>query len=212
MMGHCLFLRKGERHTTPIPLPAGYTKLAYIQSSGAQYVNTLFTPNQDTRIELKCSPLSVADASDHDGFIPYGAAESYNSRAFECYTANGKYEFNYGNSNAFIGAPAVGQLLTIVHDKNKVSLTVNEETPILQSFSANTFTAPRNMVIFGTARATIACGKMRLYHCRIYDNNTFVRDFIPCINASGAVGLYDLVGRQFYGNAGTGVFIGSEVS
>lgn len=212
MMGHCLFLRKGERHTTPIPLPAGYTKLAYIQSSGAQYVNTLFTPNQDTRIELKCSPLSVADASDHDGFIPYGAAESYNSRAFECYTANGKYEFNYGNSNAFIGAPAVGQLLTIVHDKNKVSLTVNEETPILQSFSANTFTAPRNMVIFGTARATISCGKMRLYYCRIYDNNTFVRNFIPCINASGAVGLYDLVGRQFYGNAGTGVFIGSEVS
>ena len=192
-------------------LPKGYTQVEHIQSGGTQYVNTLFAPNQDTRIELKCSPLSVADATDNDGFIPYGAGESYNSRAFECYTANGKYEFNYGNSNAFIGVPAVGQLLTIVHDKNKVSLTVNEETPILQSFSANTFTAPRNMVIFGIARATILCGKMRLYHCRIYDNNTFARDYIPCTNANGAVGLYDLIGQKFYGNAGSGSFTAGPV-
>ena len=53
---------------------------------------------------------------------------------------------------------------------------------------------------------------MALYYCRIFDGDTLLRDYIPCINASGAVGLYDLVGRQFYGNAGTGAFTGSEVA
>ena len=53
---------------------------------------------------------------------------------------------------------------------------------------------------------------MNLYSCQIYDNGTLVRDFVPCINGSGEVGLYDLVGKQFYGNAGTGVFTGSEVA
>ena len=55
-------------------------------------------------------------------------------------------------------------------------------------------------------------GSFKLYVCQIYDNGTLVRDFLPCINPNGAVGLYDLVGRQFYGNAGTGAFTGSEVA
>lgn len=53
---------------------------------------------------------------------------------------------------------------------------------------------------------------MKLYACQIYDNGTLVRDFYPCTNESGAVGLYDLVGKQFYSNAGTGAFVaGAEV-
>lgn len=45
-----------------------------------------------------------------------------------------------------------------------------------------------------------------MYSCKIYDNETLVRNFVPCKNASGAVGLYDTVGAQFYANAGTGTF------
>ena len=33
-----------------------------------------------------------------------------------------------------------------------------------------------------------------------------IRKFVPCKNASGAVGLYDTVNGQFYANAGTGSF------
>lgn len=45
-----------------------------------------------------------------------------------------------------------------------------------------------------------------MYSCKIYDNETLVRDFVPCKNATGAVGLYDTVEGQFYANAGTGTF------
>ena len=52
---------------------------------------------------------------------------------------------------------------------------------------------------------------MALYYCRIYDGNTIIRDYIPCKNAGGAVGLYDLIGQKFYGNAGTGSFTAGPV-
>ena len=38
----------------------------------------------------------------------------------------------------------------------------------------------------------------KLYGCKIYDNDKIVRDFIPCKNSSGVIGLYDTVNSQFY--------------
>lgn len=57
---------------------------------------------------------------------------------------------------------------------------------------------------------------MRLYSCKIWKTVAFegvplIRDFIPCKNASGEVGLWDDVNSVFYGNAGTGTFIAGEL-
>jgi hypothetical protein len=57
---------------------------------------------------------------------------------------------------------------------------------------------------------------MRLYSCKIwkttaYEGAPLIRDFIPCKNASGEVGLWDDVNSVFYGNAGTGTFIAGEL-
>ena len=81
-------------------------------------------------------------------------------------------------------------------------------------FSDTSFTAPSTMYLFSVHNggSSYANASMKLYACQIYDDGTLVRDFVPCINASGEVGLYDLVGQQFYGNAGAGTFTGSEVA
>lgn len=52
---------------------------------------------------------------------------------------------------------------------------------------------------------------MALYYCRIYDGNTIIRDYIPCIGPTGTAGLYDLVGGKFYGNSGSGSFAAGPV-
>lgn len=189
-----------------IRLPSGYRRLDYIESTGTQYIDTGFIPNQDTRINLTTSPTSVAEANDGVGFIPYGAGESYNNSAFECYTSASKYEFNFGSYNTFIGSPAVGQKLQISHNKNQITLTA-DNTQLTATLTANTFTAPRNMILFGINRATPLKGLLKLYSCQIYDNGTLIRDYVPCKNPSGEIGLYDLVNQQFYNNAGTGTFV-----
>lgn len=49
----------------------------------------------------------------------------------------------------------------------------------------------------------------RIYYCKMWYNNDLVRDFVPVKRRSdGAIGLYDKVTDAFFGNAGTGSFIG----
>lgn len=52
----------------------------------------------------------------------------------------------------------------------------------------------------------------KLYGCTIKKAGVLVRNFIPCKNASGVIGLWDDVNSTFYQNAGSGTFTaGPEV-
>ena len=197
--------------TKPIGLPTGYTRLEYIESTGTQYIDTGFIPNQDTRIDIVATPTSVAEAADGSGFIPYGAGEGHNSRAFECYTATGQYEFNYAGQYQFCGSPVVNKKVTISHNKGEVSLSVEGELTYSLSFTYATFTAPYSMILFGIHRSNVLRGLMKLYSCQIYDNGTLIRDFIPCMSNTGVIGLYDSVGKKFYENKGSGNFTANIV-
>jgi len=78
---------------------------------------------------------------------------------------------------------------------------------------------------FNTAKIAIGCigsptganlaylCKEKVYSYKIFKNDELVRSFIPVFNATTATyGLYDLVGRQFYSNAGTGYFAGPYIN
>lgn len=48
---------------------------------------------------------------------------------------------------------------------------------------------------------------LSMYSFKIYDysnNSILIADFIPCINNKNVVGMYDLIGKKFYSNAGIG--------
>lgn len=63
----------------------------------------------------------------------------------------------------------------------------------------------KNLLLFSDSTSndnTIA----KVYYLKIYDGETLVRDFVPFITQDGECGLYDLVTKQFYGNAGDGTF------
>lgn len=50
------------------------------------------------------------------------------------------------------------------------------------------------------------------WYARIYQDNNIARDFIPVRRTSdGAVGMYDSVTRQFFGNSGAGEFIARPI-
>ena len=73
------------------------------------------------------------------------------------------------------------------------------------------------MLIFGIRRNTGAMrpygGKAKLRYFKIKKGSNTVRDFVPCKNPAGTVGLYDTVNGTFYGNSGAGVFTaGAEIS
>lgn len=199
-------MRKGSVHTVPgSRLPSGYTELAYIQSSGTQYIDTGFKPNNNTRVVMELLYTGSESISNE-----FGAWNSSNNASFICLTTgkNNLYPF-YGNTSKQVSANRTVRH-TVDMDKNVVKM--NGTTMI--TFNQMSFQCiyPMFLCCFNNAGVTTNMTSMRIYSCQIYDNDALVRDFVPCINASGKVGLYDLVGKQFYGNAGTGVFTGSEVA
>ena len=186
-------------------LPSGYTELEYIQSSGSQYINTGFKPNQDTKISITVDfPLSRTTWL-------YGGRTSAgsNSLGFLCEDGS-RYRFDYASSVNALTVKPTGKF-TIDSDKNKCY--INGELVFTATYK--TFTSPVNMYIFNNNNNGSLSGgsSAKLYNCSIYNNGVLIRSFIPCKNASGTVGLYDSINNQFYQNAGSGTFIaGPEIS
>lgn len=52
---------------------------------------------------------------------------------------------------------------------------------------------------------------IELYQCQIYDGDTLVRNFYPCIKGE-EFGLWDTVTKRFFGNIGSGVFSGEIIT
>ena len=206
-MGRCLFMRKGETHTAPAKgLPAGFTKLEYIQSSGTQYIDTGIIETNDTAISCKFN----IDTATRDYL--FGSQQNLSYMAYNGFYYNNTLEYNY-------------QEITIsasnsIEIKEEVEGTTNTIIINGTSYSAEIGTCQNSSLLIFAIRyksdvqngsVRVYSGSARVYYFQIAQGGTLVFDGIPCINASGEVGLYDLVGKQFYGNAGTGVFIGSEV-
>ena len=204
-MGRCLFMRKGGTHTKPKQgLPSGYAKLSYIQSSGTQYINTGFKPNQNTKIVMEAQLISTGQSYP----APFGANQNDTNSFYVFLLSSTKWAANFNNARYEVNG---GEIQKCVFTLDSSAYTVNSSSV---QISQGAFQSAYNLFLFGINQIGefSNAAAMKMYSCQIYDNGTLIRDFIPCINPSGAVGIYDLVGKQFYGNAGTGVFTGSEVA
>lgn len=180
-----------------VNLPTGYTQVKYIQSSGTQFIDTGFIPKSTTRVVMDCEVTYTAD-----WIMIFGA---YNANAYYSWWAVGSsMKPYYGSAN-----------LTISGDTGRMTLDANGNAWSVGgnsvTFSAQTFTATSTAYIFSVNNGwNYANASMKLYSCKIWDNGTMVRNYVPCVDASGTVGLYDLVNSKFYTNAGTGQFFAPE--
>lgn len=185
-----------------VALPSGYTRLTYIESTGTQYIDTNFKPSNNTRVVL-----SAYNASTSSGWT-YGTWDSSSSNQF-AFSCLNTYSFRYGSGGVQLTTLPVGDFEV---DQNKNAYNLNGTTGTI---ATQTFSCSHTMYLFAiNANGSVSSGKFtgRIKKCLIYDNNVLVRDYIPCINPDGEVGLYDLVTEVFYGNSGTGVFsLGSRI-
>lgn len=190
----------GPRRVT---LPDGYTQVEHIQSSGKQYVDTGFKPNQDSRVICDFEFTSTTEEQ-----TIFMARQSTSANMFGVFHNTSGWNYCYG-AERIKGVTGVSVTDRVKLDCNKEKASVNGS---VLSANTATFTAPVNMTLFvrNTNGTLNNYASAKLYACQAYDNGFLARDYIPCTNASGAAGLYDLVGQEFYGNAGTGSFTAGE--
>ena len=188
-------------------LPLGYTEVEYLEASGTQYIDTGYIPTDDNfKFEIRMFPTNT------------GAYLGYRSVSSGTATGDMRWFFNYSDGRVAIryGDGTENSILSFgtqtthrfyfngsslyVDDVNYLTTTKKYATPVYKSFylfSVNTS---------GYYSADIAKFVGRIYYTKIWDNDTLVRDFIPCLDSNNRPCMYDRVEGKPYYNLGTGEF------
>ena len=78
-----------------------------------------------------------------------------------------------------------------------------------------TFTTPTTCLLFGgrfKPTDGLVLKAMSVYYCKIYDNGTLVRDFVPMKDTTSNAGvMFDNVSGTIFNNAGSGTFTAGPV-
>lgn len=182
---------------------AKYTPVKYISSTGTQYINTGYIPTPNTRVVIDAEVTSQTAAS-CSYFGERSGSGASDKTAYEIWSmgtaANVSSDF-FGNRVSY----TISTKQRLLIDKNKAVVTVNGNT-VTNSAAAGTATIPAYIFASNDKGAAAYFINMKLYSCKIYENDVLVRDYIPAKDEWGNAGLYDKVEEKFYYNAGTGVF------
>ena len=178
-------------------LPSGYMQLPYIESTADQYINTGITGHSGLTVDLK---FAVAEPPAESKIMG-----SCNSDFTNCYYPisfnNWHLGYGYGDNYTSI-KPAEQETIynsITVLEANKQSMLVND-MPVSYSTNASTVDNGVEMILFGiNVDGSPLLSAVRIYYCKIFENNTLIRNFIPALRKSdGKAGMYDTVYKTFY--------------
>lgn len=187
-------------------LPSNYTELMYIQSTGKQYIDTEFVPNGNTRVQTTFSSQDTSTQAIFCGGRT--TANGTDAHSFSAFYINQNIRRDYfGTSKTTTSKFAVGTKITIDANKNKTVLSAGNGE--ITDFTASTTSGIMPLLLFSSSYQKASdssyqvpvnnLANIKLYSCKIWDNGTLVRDFVPC-NHLGVIGLYDKVNNKFYTN------------
>lgn len=194
-------------------LPDGYTQVEYLESTGTQYIDTEYYPNNLTDLECK---FMFNQFTGNIATTVFGVRDSDGSvRQFLMSVSSGVLWIINGLNNR-----SVNSVRPVVNTEYIIRITPQEAywngTKILTMNNSVADCPNYSMYMFGrhvhagSGFSNQLFGK--IYYLKIYEADVLVRNFIPCINQSNVAGMYDTVNDVFYTNAGSGTFnVGSVV-
>ena len=193
-MSNAVYIGSESASHPAVSLPDGYTQLPYVEANGAQYIDTGFKPDNNTRVV--CDAVFPVTAL---GTWLFGARAGGGQYCFLSY--QNEYRSDYADSTDAEKITLIpGGRFTV--DKNKNVTYINGE--VARTAAQSAFSCQQNLYLFACNHydAANGYGTLKLYSCKIYDNDILVRDYVPCRSAQGAVGLYDLVNEAFSASDG----------
>ena len=189
------------------------TPVEYLQSNGqGAYIKTGITANFNTKAEVLFS------YSDNNGSpAVLGGRTTSTSGAFCIWgkSSAGYVCCNFSNTGVFNSSVTASTNTKYTAILESSGYTVNGSKTNITT--TTTFTSPELYMfdVQGANTSTSGTGNRKLvgkiYCCKIWDNGTLVRDFIPVKDENNVGYMFDKVTHTLYANAGTGSFVvGSE--
>lgn len=193
-------------------LPSEYQQIAYLRSTGTQYIDTGIKPSGNDRISMTAQFTSINSSGSDTAF---GARDSANVNAFvfgAVGAQGGYFEIAYGTN----GFTTYG---TMVSDTVRHNFAIDAgkgyvDTNVCNDYTAQTFDCNFNIFVFARNQAGSmqegTGANLKVYGYRHYKNGALSAHLVPCQRKSDNVlGMYDLVNDVFLTNAGTGEFSAS---
>ena len=180
------------------------TELTYIQSSGTQYIDTGFKPKYNTRLVMTVSNFVSGQWKKFYGCRETASATSPNQFTFGQIDTTGTLRADYFGSNNSAVPSSLSQKTTIDHNKNVVTAFGKTFTCTAKTSGQVPYTL--KLFAYDTVGTVTDFGSFKMYDCKLYDNGTLVRDYIPVLDWDDVPCLYDKVKRKLTYNAGTGTF------
>lgn len=217
-------------------LPDEYQEVEYIESTGTQYINTLYKPNgYCNQIKLYVDYTSLKQIGESFQVICGMTNSSSNADSalfISQYSANNMVA-QIGRGDVTINSKDVDGTIIYHGERVQCSLykTIDDYIYMIltgaveKSYSKKStirFIPNSTLTVFcrNNAGNKVAFCTGRLHELiiwddpsLIFDESTIVRHLIPCYRKNdNVIGMYDLAGKQFYTNAGTGTFLkGADV-
>ena len=193
-----------------------YTELEYLESTGTQYIDTLFSATINTKIEVD---YQYTNNTTNGKTRIFGSRKDWNLNGFYAGTHEDRTTANYWY--------LVGDILynrwhqaSQAANKNKHNLILSKAGAVLDGTTiwvpddvVTSFTPFATIALFGAFEAdggtttTLKTGVEKIYKCKIYDNDILIRDFIPVLDNNNEPCLYDKVSNTFFYNQGSGTFL-----
>lgn len=204
-----MFINTGGSTT----ISSGLIELEYIKPNSTQYINTQFIPTGNTRIIFTFEPT----VADNQALYTGGRTEASGKdpKTFSAfYISKAIRRDYYGTSKTTTTTYDINTKITV--DANKNTTLINSSSA-LTDFTLNTSTTSiMPIILFIAANQSSSSSAIQVsgsgaqykfYSCKIYDNNTLVRDFVPAKRISdGKCGLWDKVNFKFYTDENGGNF------
>ncbi len=189
-----------------------FEKLEYIQTTGTQFIDTKVKISSDLKIDM--SFLCENNNESYQTVIGGRVNSGYKGLAFDI-NNSGNFCFNYnGEIKEARKFDVWNKKLNLNINKNILTISDLENNIQTLSASPEIWNKDFNIYISGLNNngQFICSTNLKIYYCKIYQEENLIRDFIPIKNnLTKEIGLLDSVSNVFYGNAGSGYIIGKEL-
>lgn len=195
-------------------LPAAYTALEYLESSGTQYINTQHIPDTNTGLYNRYA-YTTNSAGQSSGVKHSNSQMLINAR----YALGASNGFGWNawvavNQNKYINIGDIVECSINWRNSRRAIVAAPNRTdswPVTMFGAASTlqgvYTKPIFLFGFNNNGSMAESAPYRMFEARISSGAEIAAILIPALRkADGVAGMWDTVRKQFFTNAGTGVF------
>ncbi len=190
-------------------VPAGYTQLKYLESTGTQYIDTGIAPTNTTGLMVKFNRQTNGDQ------VVVGVLSGNGAGQIDVNPWNGTLTMPFAESYSY---GICGQMIDKIDYEVSINYKNNRKRYVngisVLDISKTLVAHDNTIYMFAGRRVRDNTNipyyflKGLIYYLQITEGMNLVRNFIPARRDSdGVLGMYDTVSNTFFTNSGTGEFV-----